>query len=216
MRTSAVLLISCPDRKASSPPSRTSSTGTAATSFTPTSTRTQTHVVPDARRMGSRRVRHPASPTSPGSSLRSLTGSAWSWRLARPDQRNEAGHLRLEVRPLPGRPALPAPERRTDLRHPADHLATTPTPRTGRDFYDIPFFDVPVETEQQGEAEQQQICAPRGAQSRPLGAGPLHAGAVGRLRRDASRSGSSTSTTRSCRRSVGPSPTTGRSSAASS
>ena len=82
------------------------------------------------------------------------------------------------------------------------------------EFYKVPFHHIPVTTDNKAEAEAKQLALLDAPPHRPRRAGPLHAGAVAGVRRRTTRSGSSTSTTRSCRRSSGRSRTTGPSSAA--
>ena len=85
-------------------------------------------------------------------------------------------------------------------------VSNHPDAKRWADFYGVPFHLVPVEAGNKAEAERQATRAAARAQDRPGGAGPVHAGALAGVRGPLSRSGSSTSTTRSCRRSSGRSP----------
>ena len=61
-------------------------------------------------------------------------------------------------------------------------VSNHPDAKRWADFYGVPFHVIPVEAGNKAEAERQQLDLLARAQDRPRGPGPLHAGAVGRLR----------------------------------
>ena len=87
----------------------------------------------------------------------------------------------------------------------ANHPAET-YPHVG--LGDIPFHYLPVTRDTKMEQETQSLGDHPRFQDRSRGARALHAGAVGRSRREARRAAASTSTTRSCPASRAPSPIT--------
>ena len=214
MKNTAVLLITCPDRKG---------IVAAVAEFLYQHDANILHAdqhqdaerepVPHARRVGSRPGSPSTSPSSRGGSPRSPTGSRCAGGSKLSDQPlrvalfvSKYDHCLMDLLYRHQTGELP-------LRHPADRQQPPGRGEVGRLLRRaVPPHPGPGRRQGGGRAEA--TGPARGREDRPRGAGPVHADAVDGVRRAATRSGSSTSTTRSCRRSSGRSRTTGRSSAA--
>jgi hypothetical protein len=168
--------------------------------------------VPDAGGMVPGRLR--AGPAQVRRGLRPHRGGAPHGLDPVPVQRQAApGHLRVQVRPLPGRPALPPPCRRAVLRHPPHRQQPPGHPLAGGGLQD----PVPAHPRDQGQQGRGGGPAARHPGGPPRGLhrpGPLHAGAVPGVHQPTTPTASSTSTTPSCPPSTAPSPTSAPSSAA--
>ena len=175
---------------------------------------------PAVRRRGDRPLLHargvrPVAATTPISSAARAGSRAWpalrhGLDPARPRRAAARDAPGLEVRPLPGRPALSLAHRRTaDGRRGHRLQPPAPRPTAHVDLDGLPFHHLPVTQADQAASRRRELWElDRGDRRRAGRARALHAGAVGRAGGEARRAAASTSTTPSCRASRAPSPIT--------
>ncbi len=84
------------------------------------------------------------------------------WRLERSRPARARRAVRLEVRPLPDGPAVPAPDRRAALPHPA-HRRQPPRRREVGEFYDVPVSPHPGAARREGGGRAEATRAARRA-----------------------------------------------------